>query len=105
MALIMLSNRLFWFFVPHINLQHELYFSPQPCNFDMIKKEINYGRDAGPFYQIPFTPFVVMPISVPKQHGNFKLIHHLSYNHSDSVHPGISDSAVHYSTIIKLFQL
>ena len=68
-----------------------------------IQKELDADRLAGPFDSPPFLNFRVSPLGVvPKKiHGEFRLIHHLSYPHGLSVNSGIPSehSTVSYSTI------
>ena len=60
---------------------------------DKLRKEINLGRIAGPFTEIPLPNLRVSPIGlVPKSSGNsFRLIHHLSWPAGDSLNDGICD--------------
>ena len=71
---------------------------------DMLKKEIDAGRIAGPFKDLPFTDYLMSPLSLrpKKEPGKFRLIHDLSfpYNHT-SLNAGIpkSFSSVQYESV------
>lgn len=67
-----------------------------------INKEINMGRIAGPFVDPPFPTLRVSPISlIPKNDGDFRLIHNLSYPMNNSVNDFIDRDfcSVRYSSI------
>lgn len=52
----------------------------------LVNKEINMGRVAGPFPYSPLHNLRLSPIGmVPKKDGTFRLIHHLSHPAGDSV--------------------
>ena len=58
-----------------------------------LYKEISLGRIAGPFEQQPFenvhiSLLGVVPKKVP---GTYRLLHHLSYPHGDSINNHIPD--------------
>ncbi|XP_071980513.1 uncharacterized protein [Engystomops pustulosus] len=57
-----------------------------------LSKEVELGRMAGPFADIPIAGLIVSPLGVvPKKEANkFRLIHHLSYPKGLSVNDGIS---------------
>lgn len=67
-----------------------------------IEKEIKEGRVAGPFSEPPLPNLRISPLGiVPKKvPGEYRLIHHLSYPHGDSVNDGIRDelASVHYAS-------
>ena len=78
---------------------------------EKIKKECELGRVSGPFVQIPLDNFRISPIGlVPKKApGEFRLIHHLSYPHGDSVNDFIDPSLAsvkytHFDEAIHLVQ-
>ena len=62
-----------------------------------LKKELDLGRIAGPFYTEPFRDFRISPIGVvpKKEKGSFRLIHHLSYPEGDSINDGIPQNMSH----------
>jgi hypothetical protein len=76
---------------------------------NLINKEVEAGRVAGPFSSPPFSPFVVSPLGlVPKKEPNkFRVIHDLSYPHGQSVNFFISadDAAVSYETFDRVVEL
>jgi len=73
-----------------------------------LKKECKAVRLAGPFHNVPFHPFRVSPLGVvpKKTPGEFRLIHHLSYQRGSSVNDGISpeNCSVSYATISDAIQ-
>ena len=57
--------------------------------WEKITKEIDAGRVAGPFNQIPYENYIQSPIGlVPKAGGKTRMIFHLSYNFSDREQDG-----------------
>lgn len=70
---------------------------------DKLVKEINKGRIAGPFNQLPFPDLIISPLGlIPKKEpGKYRLIHNLSYPEGNSVNSLIPQefSAVQYETI------
>ena len=67
-----------------------------------INKEIDMGRIAGPFVDPPFPTLRVSPISlIPKNDGDFRLIHNLSHPINNSVNDFIDKDfcSVRYSSI------
>lgn len=68
-----------------------------------LQKEISLGRLAGPFPSPPFPDLQLSPIGLveKKTPGQFRLIHHLSYPHGESINDGISDAEAHvqYQTV------
>lgn len=62
-----------------------------------INKEIEAGRVAGPFLHRPIPTLRVSPLGlVPKQSGDYRVIHHLSYPNETSVNDFIDP---HYCTV------
>ena len=76
---------------------------------EKLNKELLKDRIAGPFDSPPFSNFVCSPIgAVPKkQSGKFRLIHHLSYPHGQSVNDTIPRefSSVSYASLDDAIQL
>lgn len=70
--------------------------------FDKIVKEPQEGRVAGSFDTPPMLTLRISPLGVvPKKiMGEYRLIHHLSYPHGDSVNDGIPSElvSVHYTS-------
>lgn len=67
-----------------------------------IRKELEMQRIGGPFDTPPFTNMQISPLGlVPKNGGDFRLIHHLSYPENQSINHYIpqSECSVHYSCI------
>ncbi len=68
-----------------------------------LSKEISEGRIRGPFSQPPIDNLKVSPLEVipKKQPGEYKMIHHLSFPHGDSVNDFIPSelSSVHYASV------
>lgn len=62
---------------------------------DIIKEEVAAGRVAGPFKQPPLPSLRCSPIGLIPKHSSakFRLIHHLSWPHGNSVNDGISPDA------------
>lgn len=62
-----------------------------------VQAEINLGRMAGPFSVKPFKYIRSSPLGLcpKKTPGKFRLIHHLSYPHGDSVNSHIPDKYTH----------
>ena len=76
---------------------------------NMIKKELEKGRLAGPFSKPPFKNFVVSPLGLvqKKQKNSFRLIHDLSFPKLNSVNHFIdkSDTTVKYETLDHVISL
>ena len=77
-----------------------------------ILAELQAGRVAGPFDQIPIYNIQLSPLGiVPKKAPNeYRVIHHLSFPNGESINDGIDKSycSVHYQTIddaVKLVKL
>ena len=68
-----------------------------------LNKEISEGRIRGPFAQPPFDKLKVSPLGgIPKkQPDEYRMIHHLSFPHGDSVNDFIPSelSSVHYASV------
>jgi len=68
-----------------------------------LNKEISEGHIRGPFAQPPFDKLKVSPLGVipEKQPGEYRMIHHLSFPHGDSVDDFIPSelSSVHYASV------
>lgn len=75
--------------------------SSNDCVRMLLQREFDAGRLDGPYEYPPFSPFVVSPVhAVPKDSGDFRLIHNLSYPLGDSINSRISDldATVQYSS-------
>ncbi|KAK3103024.1 hypothetical protein FSP39_015834 [Pinctada imbricata] len=60
--------------------------------FEVVMKEVQLGRIAGPFLDKPFLNLRVSPVGlIPKKDGSWRLIHHLSYPSGESVNDHIDD--------------
>jgi hypothetical protein len=76
--------------------------------WDLIMKEVEYGRIAGPFSMPPFPDLRISPIGlVPKKDGTFRMIQHLSYPSGSSINEFIDPAlcSVHYATFDKAVDL
>ena len=76
---------------------------------ELLSREIELGRIAGPFNQPPAGQFIISPLGlVPKKEmGAYRLIHDLSFPHGSSVNDGIDrlHATVQYETLDKVIQL
>ena len=86
-----------------ISKNHKSAIQNSGMTEQMLKKELEKGRIAGPFQCIPFEHFISSPIGlIPKKETNkYRMIHDLSYPHSEGVNVFISkeDSTVSYETL------
>jgi hypothetical protein len=68
-----------------------------------LQNEIDEGRVSGPHDSIPLENMVFSPIGLKakKQPGQFRVIHHLSYPHGNSINSGIAreNATIHYATV------
>jgi hypothetical protein len=62
-----------------------------------LQNELNEGRISDPYDYIPFDNMVLSPIGLKanKQPGQFRVIHHLSHPHGNSINSGISREKMH----------
>ena len=70
---------------------------------DKLAAEVDAGRIAGPFSEVPMAGFVVSPMGVvpKKEEGKFRRIHHLSFPEGHSVNDHIPqvEKTVHYQRV------
>ena len=82
---------------------HKSVLSSPDVVSEMIKKEINLGRVAGPFSSPPLPNFHSSPLGLvaKKEPGAFRIIHDLSFPEGRSVNSGISPdfTRVQYQTL------
>ena len=66
---------------------------------DKLSKELSVGRIAGPFLERPFSSLRISPPGlIPKKTPReFRLIHHLSFPHGDSINSCIPNDASCYA--------
>lgn len=70
--------------------------------WEIILKEIELGRVAGPFIEKPFPCFQISPVGlVPKKDNGYRMIHHLSYPENSSINHFIDEKlcSVSYSSV------
>ena len=83
---------------------HQSVFNHPEIAKELIQKELNAGRYAGPFSSSPFPIFQVSPIKLQpkKEVGKYRLIHNVSYPYDQhSINGSISrdNSSVSYASI------